>query len=275
MRASLHGRTKSHMVSLTILIGSSACVARIELCDGITILSDENWFWMNWWNLFLQFLRHKMHRWIAAEEKWLRRTSGEHNLKTDFYLCLLFRQPFARYVETGRVAKATSGPLRGKILTIVDCIDQTRVSAIRWNVRLFFFCFFFFCDDPYTHIGIADWHPNEAIVQLKYQLKNIRMTIESLHVRFCIYLPIYFFSRLSHRYLLMAQRPMFRAKHTVWIICNWRNSVSSSHTMHQHALYAKHGKTLTSSRNGKPVHGHKNPRMWKKWVPIPICLVNG
>ncbi|XP_031616552.1 60S ribosomal protein L14 [Contarinia nasturtii] len=35
--------------------------------------------------------------------------------------------PFERYVETGRVAKATSGPLRGKLLTIVDIIDQTRV----------------------------------------------------------------------------------------------------------------------------------------------------
>ncbi|XP_037026813.1 60S ribosomal protein L14 [Bradysia coprophila] len=35
--------------------------------------------------------------------------------------------PFQRYVETGRIAKCTSGKLRGKIVSIVDCIDQTRV----------------------------------------------------------------------------------------------------------------------------------------------------
>lgn len=37
-------------------------------------------------------------------------------------------QPFTRYVETGRIAKATSGPLRGKLVSIVDVINQTRVS---------------------------------------------------------------------------------------------------------------------------------------------------
>lgn len=45
-----------------------------------------------------------------------------------FFVCRLCLQPFERYVETGRVAKATSGPLRGKLITIVDVIDQTRVS---------------------------------------------------------------------------------------------------------------------------------------------------
>lgn len=39
-------------------------------------------------------------------------------------------QPFQRYVETGRVAKATSGALRGRLLTIVDVINQTTVSSI-------------------------------------------------------------------------------------------------------------------------------------------------
>lgn len=45
-----------------------------------------------------------------------------------YILFPLVLQPFERYVETGRVAKATSGPLRGRLLTIVDVINQTRVS---------------------------------------------------------------------------------------------------------------------------------------------------
>lgn len=92
---------------------------------------------------------------LQGRKKCLRRVWAEHNLKIDFYLYLSFRQPFARYVETGRVAKATSGPLRGKILTIVDCIDQTRVSKPHHGGEMSDF-FPFFCDDPYINIGIAD-----------------------------------------------------------------------------------------------------------------------
>ncbi|GBP66454.1 60S ribosomal protein L14 [Eumeta japonica] len=34
--------------------------------------------------------------------------------------------PFARYVEPGRVALVADGPLKGKLVSIVDVIDQTR-----------------------------------------------------------------------------------------------------------------------------------------------------
>ncbi|KAJ8922145.1 hypothetical protein NQ315_004080 [Exocentrus adspersus] len=35
--------------------------------------------------------------------------------------------PFQRFVETGRVALISDGPNRGKLVSIVDVIDQTRV----------------------------------------------------------------------------------------------------------------------------------------------------
>lgn len=34
--------------------------------------------------------------------------------------------PFARYVEPGRVALVADGPLKGKLVSVVDVIDQTR-----------------------------------------------------------------------------------------------------------------------------------------------------
>ena len=34
--------------------------------------------------------------------------------------------PFARYVEPGRVALVAEGPLKGKLVSVVDVIDQTR-----------------------------------------------------------------------------------------------------------------------------------------------------
>ena len=34
--------------------------------------------------------------------------------------------PFARYVEPGRVALVSDGPLKGKLVSVVDIIDQTR-----------------------------------------------------------------------------------------------------------------------------------------------------
>lgn len=34
--------------------------------------------------------------------------------------------PFARYVEPGRVALVADGPLKGKLVSVVDIIDQTR-----------------------------------------------------------------------------------------------------------------------------------------------------
>ncbi|KAH8301273.1 hypothetical protein KR018_010135, partial [Drosophila ironensis] len=36
-------------------------------------------------------------------------------------------QPFERFVQTGRIAKASAGPLKGRLLAIVDVIDQNRV----------------------------------------------------------------------------------------------------------------------------------------------------
>jgi len=38
-------------------------------------------------------------------------------------------QPFERFVQTGRIAKASAGPLKGRLVAIVDVIDQNRVSS--------------------------------------------------------------------------------------------------------------------------------------------------
>ncbi|BFF97979.1 60S ribosomal protein L14 [Drosophila madeirensis] len=35
--------------------------------------------------------------------------------------------PFERFVQTGRIAKASAGPLKGRLVAIVDVIDQNRV----------------------------------------------------------------------------------------------------------------------------------------------------
>uniref|UniRef100_A0A0K8VV65 Large ribosomal subunit protein eL14 n=1 Tax=Bactrocera latifrons TaxID=174628 RepID=A0A0K8VV65_BACLA len=35
--------------------------------------------------------------------------------------------PFQRFVQTGRIAKCSAGPLKGRLVAIVDVIDQTRV----------------------------------------------------------------------------------------------------------------------------------------------------
>ncbi|XP_055378533.1 60S ribosomal protein L14 [Condylostylus longicornis] len=35
--------------------------------------------------------------------------------------------PFQRFVETGRIAKCSAGPLKGRLVAIVDVIDQTKV----------------------------------------------------------------------------------------------------------------------------------------------------
>ncbi|XP_055911429.1 60S ribosomal protein L14 [Eupeodes corollae] len=35
--------------------------------------------------------------------------------------------PFQRFVQTGRIAKCSAGPLKGRLITIVDVIDQNRV----------------------------------------------------------------------------------------------------------------------------------------------------
>lgn len=39
-------------------------------------------------------------------------------------------QPFRRFVETGRIALVADGPSKGKLVSIVDVIDQTRVSTV-------------------------------------------------------------------------------------------------------------------------------------------------
>ncbi|CAG9840512.1 unnamed protein product [Diabrotica balteata] len=38
--------------------------------------------------------------------------------------------PFQRFVETGRVAVVSEGPHKGKLVSIVDVIDQTRRSQL-------------------------------------------------------------------------------------------------------------------------------------------------
>ncbi|XP_073843707.1 ribosomal protein L14 [Musca autumnalis] len=35
--------------------------------------------------------------------------------------------PFQRFVQTGRIAKCSAGPLKGRLVAIVDVIDQNRV----------------------------------------------------------------------------------------------------------------------------------------------------
>jgi large subunit ribosomal protein L14e len=51
--------------------------------------------------------------------------------------------PFQRFVETGRVALIADGPNKGKLVSIVDVIDQTRVlvdgpasNVARTQIRL-------------------------------------------------------------------------------------------------------------------------------------------
>ncbi|CAG9864542.1 unnamed protein product [Phyllotreta striolata] len=51
--------------------------------------------------------------------------------------------PFQRFVETGRIAVVSDGPYKGKLVSIVDVIDQTRVlvdgpttSVPRGQIRL-------------------------------------------------------------------------------------------------------------------------------------------
>lgn len=53
-----------------------------------------------------------------------------------FIIFVLSLQPFERYVQTGRVVKCTAGPLRGRLATIVDVIDQNRVSIIPEGIIL-------------------------------------------------------------------------------------------------------------------------------------------
>ena len=79
--------------------------------------------WNSWWILVQQchFIRDSLRKWckIALWKFPIWNTNWGYVF-----------QPFQRFVETGRVAKCTSGPLRGKLITIVDCIDQTRVSGL-------------------------------------------------------------------------------------------------------------------------------------------------
>lgn len=45
-------------------------------------------------------------------------------------LALAPLQPFRRYVEVGRVCMVNYGPLYGKLVVIVDIVDQNRVRLI-------------------------------------------------------------------------------------------------------------------------------------------------
>lgn len=75
----------------------------------------------------------------------------------------------------------------------------------------------------------------------------------------------YLFS-VNFRCSSMDQKQMSHVKHTAWIICNWRNSPSNSHTMHQPVLCVRPGVRLTSKQNGKTAHGHKSPRMSRRYL---------
>lgn len=42
-------------------------------------------------------------------------------------------QVFKRFVEIGRVAYVSFGPYAGKLVAIVDVIDQNRVSSLEYS----------------------------------------------------------------------------------------------------------------------------------------------
>jgi len=44
-------------------------------------------------------------------------------------LIIFALQPFQRFVQSGRVAYVSDGPYQGKLVTIVDIIDQNRVRT--------------------------------------------------------------------------------------------------------------------------------------------------
>lgn len=52
---------------------------------------------------------------------------------------ILFLQPFRRYVSIGRVAlvNLAEDPLYGKLVAIVDLVDQNRVRILRGAARRF------------------------------------------------------------------------------------------------------------------------------------------
>ncbi|KAL5290733.1 RPL14 family protein [Megaselia abdita] len=62
--------------------------------------------------------------------------------------------PFQRFVETGRIAKLQHGPLRGRLVAIVDCIDQTRVLV----------------DGPLTGVSRQEYRLNNLHLT-KYRIK--------------------------------------------------------------------------------------------------------
>jgi len=45
-------------------------------------------------------------------------------------IVIFAQQPFQRFVQSGRVAYVSDGPYQGKLVTIVDIIDQNRVRTI-------------------------------------------------------------------------------------------------------------------------------------------------
>uniref|UniRef100_A0A0K8TQF2 Large ribosomal subunit protein eL14 n=1 Tax=Tabanus bromius TaxID=304241 RepID=A0A0K8TQF2_TABBR len=57
--------------------------------------------------------------------------------------------PFQRFVETGRIAKCSAGPLKGRLVAIVDVIDQNRVLV----------------DGPFT-----------GVPRQEYRLNNLHVT---------------------------------------------------------------------------------------------------
>lgn len=52
-------------------------------------------------------------------------------IQLSVYLIFLSSQVFKRFVEIGRVAYISFGPHAGKLVAIVDVIDQNRVSAMQ------------------------------------------------------------------------------------------------------------------------------------------------
>lgn len=71
---------------------------------------------------------------VASDETHtnLTRVSGRFCWRFFLPLCIAGLQPLRTYVEIGRVAYLTQGKQRGKLCTIVNVVDQNRVSYASW-----------------------------------------------------------------------------------------------------------------------------------------------
>jgi len=68
-----------------------------------------------------------MHKISILHTRELTIFQSKFNIGCENSLISFFKQPFQRFVQSGRVAYVSDGPYKGKLVTIVDIIDQNRV----------------------------------------------------------------------------------------------------------------------------------------------------